>query len=50
MYTVSMGGGAAGTGLIELGANWIHGAALTNSVYSLAASHRLLDDQILLDR
>ena len=36
--------------IIELGANWIHGAALTNPIISLAAQYGLMKDSVLLDR
>ena len=39
-----------GSGIIELGANWIHGASLNNSVFTLASEHGLLEPYITLNR
>ncbi|XP_067671269.1 spermine oxidase-like [Haliotis asinina] len=39
-----------GEGIVELGANWIHGATLSNSVFTLAAQNNLLNPYVLLDR
>ncbi|XP_071106056.1 spermine oxidase-like [Haliotis cracherodii] len=39
-----------GEGIVELGANWIHGATLSNSVFTLAAQNNLLYPYVLLDR
>ena len=48
MYTTEFG--HHGDEIIELGANWIHGACATNSVFVLANEHRLLKNSVLLDR
>ncbi|KAK3090336.1 hypothetical protein FSP39_011025 [Pinctada imbricata] len=37
-------------GLVELGANWIHGTGEDNSVYCLANDNNLLKPYVLLDR
>ncbi|XP_041349505.1 spermine oxidase-like [Gigantopelta aegis] len=39
-----------GSGIIELGANWIHGASLNNSVFTLASQHALLTPYVTLNR
>lgn len=48
MHTVSLG--KSGKEIVELGANWIHGAALNNSVFRVASEYKLLEPFVLLKR
>ena len=48
MHTVNFGNDAGC--LVEMGANWIHGGSLTNSVYVLASQFSLMKDAPALNR
>ena len=48
MQTVHFGNDA--DSIVEMGANWIHGGSLTNSVYALASDFGLMKDAPILNR